>query len=50
MLVLALANVPTIVTALIGILLNNGRLSDLNQRPASLENRITRIHGEILEP
>jgi hypothetical protein len=38
-LVLALANVPTIITVLIGILLNNGRLSDLNSRFAGMETR-----------
>jgi hypothetical protein len=40
MLVLALANVPTIITVLIGILLNNGRLSDLTARVSSFENRV----------
>ncbi len=39
MLVLALANVPTIITVLIGILLHNGRLNDLNFRFAGLETR-----------
>jgi len=39
MLVLALANVPTIITVLIGILLNNGRLNDLNSRFSGLETR-----------
>jgi hypothetical protein len=38
-LVLALANVPTIITVLIGILLNNGCLSDLNSRFAGMETR-----------
>jgi hypothetical protein len=38
-LVLALANVPTTITVLIGILLNNGRLSDLSSRFASMEIR-----------
>ena len=41
MLVLALANVPTIITVLIGILLNNGRLNDLNSRFSGLETRFT---------
>ena len=31
-LVLALANVPTMITVLIGILINNSRISDLNSR------------------
>jgi hypothetical protein len=39
-LVIALANVPMIVTVLIGILLNNGRLTDLNSRVMSMDNRI----------
>jgi hypothetical protein len=39
LLVLALANVPTIITVLIGILLNNGRFSDLNSRFAGMETR-----------
>jgi hypothetical protein len=41
MLVLALANVPTIITVLIGILLNNGRLNDLNSRFSGLETRFS---------
>ena len=41
MLVLALANVPTIITVLSGILLNNGRLNDLNSRFSGLETRFT---------
>jgi hypothetical protein len=41
MLVLALANVPTIITVLIGILLNNGRLNDLNSHFSGLEMRFT---------
>ena len=40
-LVLALSNVPTIVTVLIGILVNNGRLNDLNSRFTSIESRFT---------
>lgn len=39
MLVLALANVPTMLAVLIGILLNNGRLNDLNSRIGSFEAR-----------
>jgi hypothetical protein len=38
-LVLALANVPTIITVLIGMLLNNGRLNDLSSCFASMETR-----------
>ena len=51
MLVLALANVPTIITVLIGILLNNGRLTDLNSRStaslASIENRFTSLENRF---
>ena len=49
-LAVAFANVPTIITVLIGVLLNNGRISDLNarmnpfeNRMASLENRLTNL-------
>jgi len=45
MLVLALANVPTIITVLIGILLSNGRLNDLNSRFSALE---TRFDGRLV--
>jgi len=47
LLVLALANVPTIITVLIGILLNNGRLSDLNSRFASLETRLSSLEHKF---
>jgi hypothetical protein len=47
MLVLALANVPTIITVLIGILLNNGRLNDLNSRFLSLETRFTGLDARL---
>ena len=47
MFVLALANVPTIITVLIGILLNNGRLNDLNARMGSFEGRLTGIDGRL---
>ena len=46
-LVLAFANVPTIITVLIGILLNNGRLSDLNSRFASLESRFSNLEHKF---
>jgi hypothetical protein len=49
--VLALANVPTIITVLFGILLNNGRLSDLNNRLTSslgtIENRFGRMESRL---
>lgn len=47
MLVLALANVPTIITVLIGILLNNGRLNDLNARMTSFESRLNGMDGRL---
>ena len=46
-LVLALANVPTIITVLIGILLNNGRLSDLNSRFAGMESRLANLEHKF---
>ena len=42
-----LANVPTILTVLIGILLNNGRLTDLNSRMAAFEMRLTHIENKL---
>ena len=47
MLVLALANVPTIITVLIGILLNNGRLNDLNSRFSGLETRFSNMEHKF---
>ena len=47
MLVLALANVPTIITVLIGILLNNGRLNDLNSRFSGLETRFSSMEHKF---
>jgi len=47
MLILALANVPTIITVLIGILLNNGRLTDLNSRMTSMDNRLTNPENRL---
>lgn len=47
MLVLALANVPTIITVLIGILLNNGRLGDLSGNIRSMDARITNMENKF---
>ena len=47
MLVLALANVPTILTVLIGILLNNGRLNDLTGYVRSLDTRLTHLDNKL---
>jgi flagellar capping protein FliD len=47
MFVLALANVPTIIIVLIGMLLNNGRLNDLNARMSSLDSRLASMDSRI---
>ena len=46
-LVLALANVPTMITVLIGILINNARVSDLNARMGSVETRLTNLEHKF---
>lgn len=40
MLTIALASVPTMLTVLIGILLNNARLSDVNSRLGELRSHM----------
>ena len=45
--VLALANVPTILTVLIGILLNNRRLNDLTGYVRSLDARLTNLDNKL---
>jgi hypothetical protein len=45
--VMALANVPTIITVLIGILLNNGRTSDLNARMGAMEGRMLNMENRL---
>ena len=47
MLVLALANVPTIITVLIGILINNGRFADMGARMMGLESRLTNLEHKF---
>jgi hypothetical protein len=47
MLVLTLANVPTILTVLVGILLNNGRLNDLTGYVRSLDARLTNLDHKL---
>jgi hypothetical protein len=42
-----LGNVPTIITVLIGILLNNGRLTDLNSRMAAFEMRLEHMDNKL---
>jgi hypothetical protein len=45
-LTIALASVPTMLTVLIGILLNNARLSDVNSRLGELSSHMdTRFNG-----
>ena len=45
--ILAIANVPTMITVLIGILLNNARFSDLNLRMTSMEGRLGSIDARF---
>jgi len=47
MIVLAVANVPTIITVLIGILLNTGRFNDLNSRMATMESRLNSLDNKF---
>ncbi len=47
MLVLAFANVPTIITVLSGILLNNGRLGDLSSNIRSMDVRLTNMENKF---
>src|SRR5712664_1226432 len=47
MLVLALANVPTIITVLIGILINNSRLNDVNLRISGLDTRFAALEHKF---
>jgi hypothetical protein len=45
-LAIALASVPTMLTVLIGILLNNARLSDVNSRLGELRSHMdSRFNG-----
>ena len=43
----ALASVPTIITVLIGILLNNGRFTDLNSRMTAFESRMQSFDNRL---
>jgi hypothetical protein len=46
LLTIALASVPTMLTVLIGILLNNARLNDVNSRLGELRSHMdTRFNG-----
>jgi hypothetical protein len=48
-LTIALASAPTMLTVLIGILLNNARLSDLNNRLGDMNARIGETNARIAE-
>src|SRR5580698_5806939 len=43
----ALASVPTIITVLIGILLNNGRFTGLNSRMTAFESRMQSFDNRL---
>jgi hypothetical protein len=45
--VLALANVPTIIAVLIGFLINNGRLADMNGRLTDMSARIGSVESRM---
>ena len=45
--VLALANVPTMIAVLIGILINNARLGDVARRIDGLESRILGLDARM---
>jgi hypothetical protein len=45
--VLALANVPTIIAVLIGFLINNGRLADMNGRLTDMSARIGSVEARM---
>lgn len=46
-LTIALATVPTMITVLIGILINNSRISDLNARMGDLTASVNGRFGEL---
>jgi hypothetical protein len=46
-LTMALASVPTMLTVLIGILLNNARLSDLNNRMGDMNARLAELRQHM---
>ena len=48
-LTIALASAPTMLTVLIGILLNNARLSDLNNRMGDMNARMGETNARIAE-
>ena len=46
-LLFALASVPTMLTVLIGILINNSRLGDVNARMSDLSSRIDDLRSHM---
>jgi hypothetical protein len=46
-LTIALAAVPTMLTGLVGILINNARLSDTNARIGDTKARISELRGHM---
>jgi hypothetical protein len=48
-LTVALASVPAMIAVLIGILMNNGRISDLNGRFGDLPSRLTEMNSRMGE-
>jgi hypothetical protein len=46
-LAIALASLPTMITVLIGILINNARLSDLNARMGDLRHHMDARFNEV---
>jgi len=47
MLVLALTNVPTIITVIIGILINNAQHNQLSERFSALEMRLASVEHTL---
>jgi len=47
LLVAALANVPTVITVLIGILINNSRISDVNARLNETNSRLMNFENKM---
>jgi len=48
-LTVALASVPTMLTVLVGILINNSRLGDVNGRLSDMSGRIADLKGRIAD-
>ena len=48
LLVAVLANVPTVITVLIGILINNARIGDLNSRMNETNARISETNSRLM--